>query len=152
MYKSANIFKCTYLCYIHFVVAFYHTNFSKLFSLIPFAVAQGRFPTHRGGRVRDLSDARLGEWNQQRILREFFGCFFSGKFGTRNWGSWENLRKKIWGFQNDKGYFYGTLSLSEIFNNSFRRTYHIVFLRSKWVWGGSVPSFHLAVFEHGYSK
>ena len=85
IYFYIHIYTNVYICvYIYFVVAFYHNyycNFSKLFSLIPFAVAQGRFPTHRGGRVRDLSDARLGDMNQQQILREIFGCFFQENSG-----------------------------------------------------------------------
>ena len=84
-----------YICvYIYFVVAFYHTNFSKLFSLIPFAVAQGRFPTHRGGVFATCPTRGWGNWTNNRFCRKCLAVF-SGKFGTRNWGSWENLGKKF---------------------------------------------------------
>ena len=94
-----------------------------------YSVAQGRFPTHRGGRVRDLSNARLGELNQQQILREIFGVVFFGKIRDSQLGKLRKYKefKRFEVSKMTRVIFYKTLSLSGIFNNSFRRTYRIFF-------------------------
>lgn len=112
---------------------------------------RGGFRPTGGGVFATCPTRGWGTWTSNRFCGKFSGVFFR-KIRDSQLGKLRKFREETWGFQNDKGYFYRTLSLSKIYNNSFRRTYHVVFLRSKWVWGGSVPSFHLAVFEHGYSK